>query len=150
MDDWGIGGSIPGRGEKRISSAHRSDPHCGPPKATKQYRRATIPGVKRPDREAHYSPPYSAELKHAWGFRSSCPFAFIAWSVIKQRDSPCLHTRTSPSIIPTEWTSHVCDKTSFTQHSPSIKGNSCPPSQKIPRTNRSAQAAGSVTTLHFT
>lgn len=41
-------------------------------------------GVKR---KANDSPPYSAQVKEAWMFTSSTPYAFIAWCFLKQRYS---------------------------------------------------------------
>jgi hypothetical protein len=39
--------------------------------------------VKRPEREAHHSPPYSAEVKNACTYTSTHPYAFILWCSVK-------------------------------------------------------------------
>jgi hypothetical protein len=44
-------------------------------------------GVKRPGREADHSPPSSAEVKNAWSYTSTPPYAFMAWCLVKHRDN---------------------------------------------------------------
>jgi hypothetical protein len=44
-------------------------------------------GVKRPGREAGHSPPYTAEVKNAWSYTSSPQYAFMAWCLVKRRDT---------------------------------------------------------------
>jgi hypothetical protein len=44
-------------------------------------------GIKRPGREAHHSPPSSAEIKNAWRYTSTLPYVFMASCLIKHRDS---------------------------------------------------------------
>jgi hypothetical protein len=39
-------------------------------------------GVKRPGREADYSPPSGAEVKNAWSYTSTPQYAFMAWSSV--------------------------------------------------------------------
>jgi hypothetical protein len=39
---------------------------------------ALSPGVKRSGREAHHSPPTSAEVKKMWIYASTPPYAFMA------------------------------------------------------------------------
>jgi hypothetical protein len=39
---------------------------------------ALIPGVKRPGREAHHSPPASAEVKKMWIYTFTPPYGFMA------------------------------------------------------------------------
>jgi hypothetical protein len=41
-------------------------------------------GIKRPGREANYSPPSSAEVKNAWSYISS-QYAFMAWYSVKKK-----------------------------------------------------------------
>jgi hypothetical protein len=41
-------------------------------------------GVKRPRREADYSPPSNAEVKNAWSYTSTPQYVFMAWCLIKQ------------------------------------------------------------------
>jgi hypothetical protein len=42
------------------------------------------PEVKRPGREADHSPPTSAEVKKMWLYRSTPPYAFMAF-IIKNK-----------------------------------------------------------------
>jgi hypothetical protein len=44
-------------------------------------------GVKRPGREAGHSPPSSAEVKNAWSYTSTPQYVFMAWCLVKHRDS---------------------------------------------------------------
>jgi hypothetical protein len=44
-------------------------------------------GVKRPGREADHSPPYSAEVKNAWSYTLTPQYVFMAWCLVKHRDS---------------------------------------------------------------
>jgi hypothetical protein len=41
------------------------------------------PGVKRPGREADYSPPSTAEVNNTWIYTSNPPYIFVMWSLIK-------------------------------------------------------------------
>jgi hypothetical protein len=45
---------------------------------------ALFPGIKRPGREADHSPPSSADVKNAWNYTSTPPYAFMVWCLIKQ------------------------------------------------------------------
>jgi hypothetical protein len=49
--------------------------------------RDSFPGIKRPRREADHSPPSSAEDKNAWSYTSTPQYVFMAWCLIKRRDS---------------------------------------------------------------
>jgi hypothetical protein len=40
----------------------------------------------RPGREAHHSPPSSAEVKNAWSCTSTPQYVFMAWCLVKPRD----------------------------------------------------------------
>jgi len=40
------------------------------------------PGLKRPGREADYSPPSSAEVKNAWSYTSILQYVFMAWYLV--------------------------------------------------------------------
>jgi hypothetical protein len=44
-------------------------------------------GVKRPGREADYSPPSSAEVKYPWSYTFTPPYVFMAWCLVKHRDN---------------------------------------------------------------
>jgi hypothetical protein len=44
---------------------------------------AISPGVQRPGREAHHSPPSSTEVKNVWKYTSSSPYVLVASSLIK-------------------------------------------------------------------
>jgi hypothetical protein len=39
---------------------------------------SSFPGVKRPGREVHHSPPTSVEVKKMWIYTSTPPYAFMA------------------------------------------------------------------------
>jgi hypothetical protein len=43
------------------------------------------PGIKRPGREADYSPPSSTGVKNAWTYTSTPPYVFMAWHLVKYR-----------------------------------------------------------------
>jgi hypothetical protein len=49
--------------------------------------RGSLPGIKRPGREADNSPPSSIEVKNAWNYTSIHPirYAFMAWCSVKAR-----------------------------------------------------------------
>jgi hypothetical protein len=44
----------------------------------------TLPGIKQLGREADHSLPYSAEVKNAWSYTYTPPYAIMAWCLIKQ------------------------------------------------------------------
>jgi hypothetical protein len=44
-------------------------------------------GAKRPGREADHSPPSSAEVKNASSYTSTPQYIFMAWCLVKHRDS---------------------------------------------------------------
>jgi hypothetical protein len=52
---------------------------------------ALSPGVMRPDREADHSSPFSAEVMNVWRYISTPPSVFMAWYLVKHRDSFCLY-----------------------------------------------------------
>jgi hypothetical protein len=43
--------------------------------------------VKRPGREAGHSPTSSAEGKNAWNYKSTPPYVFMVWYLVKHRDN---------------------------------------------------------------
>jgi hypothetical protein len=47
-------------------------------------------GVKRPGREADYSPPSSVEAKNAWSYTSTTQYVFMAWCLIKYKEGAVL------------------------------------------------------------
>jgi hypothetical protein len=52
--------------------ATASRPALGPTQPPIQWQSGILPrGVKRPEREAEYSPPSSAEVKNAWNYTST-------------------------------------------------------------------------------
>jgi hypothetical protein len=51
-----------------------SRPVLGPAQTPIQW----VPEVKRPGREAHHSPPTSAEIENTWFYISTPPYAFMA------------------------------------------------------------------------
>jgi hypothetical protein len=44
-----------------------------------------FPRIKRPENEAHHSPLSSAEVRNAWSYASTPPYAFIAWCLVKHK-----------------------------------------------------------------
>jgi hypothetical protein len=63
LDDRKLGVRVP-VGSRIFSSPRRTDRHWGPSNLLSDgYRGAPSPGVTRLDREAHHSPPASAEVK---------------------------------------------------------------------------------------
>jgi hypothetical protein len=44
-------------------------------------------GVKRPGREVDNSLPSNAKIKNAWSYTSTPQYVFMAWCLVKQRDS---------------------------------------------------------------
>jgi len=53
---------------------------------------AHIPWLKRYTHEAHHSRSASAEVKNAWSYTSTTPHVFIAWCLVKHRDSFTFYT----------------------------------------------------------
>jgi hypothetical protein len=49
--------------------------------------RALSVGIKRPGREADYSPPSSAEVKNEWSYTSTPQYVFVAWCLVKHTDN---------------------------------------------------------------
>jgi len=45
--------------------------------------RGSLPGVKRPGRDAEHSPPFNAEVNNAWCYTSTLQYAFMAWCSVK-------------------------------------------------------------------
>jgi len=45
-----------------------------------------VPGVKMPGREAHHSPPCSAEVTNWWSYTPTPQYIFMAWCLVKHRD----------------------------------------------------------------
>jgi hypothetical protein len=45
------------------------------------------PGVKRPGLEADHSPSSCAQVKNAWSCKSTVPYVFMAWYLIRPRDN---------------------------------------------------------------
>jgi hypothetical protein len=49
--------------------------------------RNSFPGGMRPGREADHSPPSSAEVKNAWSYTSTSQYVFMAWCLVKHRET---------------------------------------------------------------
>jgi hypothetical protein len=62
MDDQGVGVRVP-VGITIFTSSRRRDRLWGPPSLLSNGYRGLIPGVKRPERKADYSPATNAEFK---------------------------------------------------------------------------------------
>jgi hypothetical protein len=54
-------------------------------------------GIKHPRSGTDHSPPFTDEIKYAWGFTSTPPHVTIAWCLIKHRYK--LHLLPLPSIV---------------------------------------------------
>jgi len=48
--------------------------------------RGFCPEVKRSEREVNHSPPCSAEVKNAWNYICTSPYAYMACYLVKRRD----------------------------------------------------------------
>jgi hypothetical protein len=80
LDDRGVGVRVP-VGSRIFSSPSRPDGLWGPPNLLSNWYRGSLsPRVKRPRREADYSPPASAEVKKMWIYTSTPQYAFMALS----------------------------------------------------------------------
>jgi hypothetical protein len=44
-------------------------------------------GLKRPGHEADHSPPSSAEVKNAWRYTSAPQYVFMAWCLVKHKNT---------------------------------------------------------------
>jgi hypothetical protein len=76
LDDRGVGVRVP-VGSRIFSTSSRLAMRFTQPPI--QWVPGVIsPGVKRPGREADYSPPASAEVKKMWIYTSTPPYAFMA------------------------------------------------------------------------
>jgi hypothetical protein len=65
-----------------------SRPALGPTQSSIQWVPGELSlGVKRPEREADHSPPSNAEVKNAWSYTSTPHYVFMAWYLVKHRDS---------------------------------------------------------------
>jgi hypothetical protein len=64
-----------GQGFSLLHVVHRL---CGPPNLLSDGFRDSFQGVKRPGREADYSPPTDAEVKKTWVYISTPPYVFMA------------------------------------------------------------------------
>jgi hypothetical protein len=76
--DRGVGVRVP-VGSRFFLFSMSSRPALGPTQAT--YPMDTggfFPGVKRPGREDHHSPPTSAEVIKMWIYTSTLPYTFLA------------------------------------------------------------------------
>jgi hypothetical protein len=72
LDDQGVGVRVP-VGVRIFTSSCRPDRLWGPPNLlTNGYRGGSFPG-----REAHHSPPDSAEVKKTWIYTSTPPLVFM-------------------------------------------------------------------------
>jgi hypothetical protein len=59
-------------------------------------------GVKRPDREADHSSPYSAEVKNAWSCTSTPQYVFMTWYLVNRRNNfTCTLYRSFCRTVPT-------------------------------------------------
>jgi hypothetical protein len=77
LDDQGVGVRVPTG--TRISLLHVVQTGSGVhPTSYPMGTGNPFPGVKRPGREADYSPPASSEVKKMWIYTSTPPYAFMA------------------------------------------------------------------------
>jgi hypothetical protein len=68
-------------------------------------------GVKRPELEGDHSPPSSAEVKNAWSYTSTSQYVFMAWFLVKLRDSFNFVTPTDTTrcVMTLDMTEANCD-----------------------------------------
>jgi len=72
-----------------LSLPHRIQTSCGAhPASYPLVTRVLTPGVKRSGREAHRSPESSVEDKNAGSYISAPQYIFMAWCLVKHRNSP--------------------------------------------------------------
>jgi hypothetical protein len=55
-------------------------------KKERKRNKFTLPGVKRPEREADHLPPFSAKVKNMWSYTSTPQYFFMAWCLVKHRN----------------------------------------------------------------
>jgi hypothetical protein len=76
--------SSPGRGWKFFLFPTESGPALGPTKPPIQWvLGAVFLGVKLLGHEADHSCPSNAEVKNAWSYTSTPPYAFMAWCPVR-------------------------------------------------------------------
>lgn len=59
---------------------------CGHPSFLSNGHGRLFPGLKRAEREAAYSPPYTAEVKSLWSYASAPQYFFMSRYLTKRRD----------------------------------------------------------------
>jgi hypothetical protein len=48
---------------------------------------ASRPEIRRPEREADHSPPFSVNTVNAWKYISTPQYVFMEWCLVKHRDN---------------------------------------------------------------
>ena len=75
---WPYRGSNAGRGNETFTCPNRLPRFKDPRSFLLNLHRNSFPRIKRPWREVHHSPPYSAEAE--WSYTSTPPYAFTVWT----------------------------------------------------------------------
>jgi len=87
---WRYGrSSILERGKEYISSPKLQHLFGGLPSLLISGNRGLFSRMKRPTREADNSPPISEEVTNIWRYTSISLYAFMAWCLIKRRNTFC-------------------------------------------------------------
>jgi hypothetical protein len=82
--------------------------------------------VKRPEREADYSPPSSAEVENAWSYTSTPQYVFMAWCLVKHRDNFTLFYSTNRMLqVPEQFYSLLSSPTTQYKHLRNTQENVC-------------------------
>jgi hypothetical protein len=88
------GGSSPGKGWEFFSSPPHSRPALGPEQPPIQWVQGAFSlGIQRSGCEADRLPATSDEVKNEWSYTSAPQYVFMAWCLVKNRDSCQLFLR---------------------------------------------------------
>jgi hypothetical protein len=71
--------SIPVKGKIFFSSPKHPDPPREPQPPVHWAQGALAPVVMWPRPEAHYSPPFTADVRNEWSYASAVLYAFMVW-----------------------------------------------------------------------
>jgi hypothetical protein len=70
-----------------FTSPQHPDQFCGPSNLLSNGTGANFSGDKVAGREADHSPPASVQVHKMWTYKSTLPYAFMAWCLIKHMDN---------------------------------------------------------------
>lgn len=71
---------------------------CGHPSFLSNGHRRLFPGLKRAEREAACSPPYTAEVKNLWSYASTSQ-CFFKWRCVTTHRDGFIHLQTLTSLV---------------------------------------------------